>query len=506
MSLRPLLLLALISPALASPRPNLVFLFSDDHLHHALGVSDPTLRTPHLDALAGSGVRFTHAIAATAICSPARAAVLTGRYGTRNGVPVLSRPLRFPRHSVAHALADAGYRTAQFGKWHLGTTPAEAGFADYARIDGNGSWFVRRIDSNLEDFPTQLDGIFFERFFADAAIEWIDHHCREHPEQPFFLWWCHQVPHLDGKFRYPDVRTAEPAENRPWGSPGGFRERIDLAAIEVPKNWRDDLSTKPPYLTESRYLTHPVEHDYGGPGGYSNPAPGKRHHTLGQDHVQQHTLEHHAALAALDAEIGRLLARLGDPDGDGDPSDSILDRTWIVFMGDNGWQLGHRKFTSKVLAYEESIRVPLIVKAPGVAPRVDPALVLNLDLTSMFLSLAGLEIPERLQGRDLARRVRDPGADWRDALYYEAVVAPEGLGSRPTDALRTASHKLIHTYAPDRGTEPDDPPAFVELYDLEADPHELDNLADDPAHAARRAELARRLATEKHRIATTPGP
>lgn len=112
----------------AAERPNILFIFSDDHRHDLLGKVNPLIDTPHLDALADSGVRFDRAYVTTAICSPSRAAALSGRYGSRNGVPTLSDPLTFPLATFAHDLGSSGYRTAQAGKWHLGTNPSEAGF------------------------------------------------------------------------------------------------------------------------------------------------------------------------------------------------------------------------------------------------------------------------------------------------------------------------------------------------------------------------------------------
>ena len=400
-----------------------------------------------------SGVRFDHAFVTTAICSPSRAACLSGMYGTRNGVSTLGAPLRFPKATFAHALRDQGYRTIQLGKWHLKTTPSEAGFQDYARIDSNGSWFQRKVDTNLPNVPKNLDGKFFETFMADAAIAWLSDHVSSHPDEPFVMWWCNQVPHVDGEYQYPDVKTdpTNKTHHQPEGTKGGFRATYDVSSIKVPQNWSDDLSSKPPYLATSRFVMRPIEENYGGPGGYSNPAPGVRNSTLGEDNVQQSQFEYNAAITALDAEIGRVLARIEDPNGDGDKSDSIADNTWIIFMGDNGWQTGHRKMTSKVLAYEESMRVPLIIKAPGIAPRVDSRPVLNIDLTPTIFDLAGVEIPDYHQGKNLRPLVEDPATEWRDSIYYEAVIPQKSLGAKPHEALRTTTHKLILTYRLPRG-------------------------------------------------------
>ena len=509
------LVLPLLTASVAvAQQPNILFIFSDDHRWDLIGKVNAEIATPNLDALADSGVRFTNAFVTTAICSPSRAAVLSGRYGTRNGVPTLSDPLAFPQATFVHDLKAAGYRTGQAGKWHLGTTPEEAGFDQWARINSNGSWFSRNVNTNIAGVAGNLGGQFFETFMADVVIDWIADHEQNHASEPFVMWWCNQVPHVDGGLRYPDVKTdpADKVQNLPWGSAGGYRALYNVADMPVPGNWADDpaawgpAGTKPGYLATSRFVTKSVTENYGGPGGYTNPAPGVRNATLGEDNVQQHQLEYYASVQALDAEIGRVLARLEDPDGDGDTADSIADETWVVFMGDNGWQTGSHRYTSKVLAYEEACRVPLLVRAPGAAPRVDDSIVLNIDLPSMFYALAGLTPPPHLQGRDLGALVQNAAAPWRSRFYYEAVVPENSLGAEPHDAVRTATHKYIRTYASASDAQQNTGIVFEELYDLQSDPLEMSNLAAIPAHAALKAQLAAALLAEKAQIAASPDP
>jgi len=505
---------AALTLPLAASQPNILFIFSDDHRHDLLGKKNPLISTPNLDSLADSGVRFDRAYVTTAICSPSRAACLSGRYGSRNGVPTLSDPLSFPFATFAHDLAAAGYKTAQAGKWHLGTTPSAAGFQDYARINSNGSWFTRNIDTNIAGAPTSLGGTFYETVMADVVIDWIDNHTATSPSQPFVMWWCNQVPHVDGGGKYPDVKTDPNNKviHTPAGSVGGYRNTYNVADMEVPANWADDPSlwgpagTKPGYLATSRFVTRSATANYGGTGGYTNPIPGVRNATLGEDNVQQHQLEFYSSVSALDAEIGRVLDRLEDPNGDSNTDDSILDNTWVIFMGDNGWQTGHHKFTSKVLAYEESCRVPLLIKAPGVSPRVENKFALNIDLTTMFYDLAGLAPPTHLQGDNLRALVENPAASWRSQFYYEAVTPENSLGAEPHDAIRTDQYKLIRTYATEADAKANTNIVFTELYDLAADPIETINQAENPAFSAIRSDLTTQLELEKAAIASSPDP
>ncbi|MGC6566154.1 MAG: sulfatase-like hydrolase/transferase, partial [Akkermansiaceae bacterium] len=475
---------------------------SDDHRHDLIGASNPLIQTPHLDKLAKSGVRFTHACVTTSICSPSRAAVLSGQYGSRNGVPTLSDPLNFPHATIAHTLAKVGYRTTHIGKWHLGTTPQDAGFQQFARINSNGSWFNRKINSNIPGAPTKLNGTFYETVMADLVIERVNNHLSKHADEPFFIWWCNQVPHVDGGLKYRDVKVdpSNKSEHTPPGTLGGYRANYDLASMPVPANWSDNLASKPPYLAPSRFVTKSATENYGGPGGYTNPAPGSRNSTQGEDNVQQHNLEYLASISALDAEIGRVLNHLEDPNGDGDKSDSITGNTWIIFMGDNGWQTGSHKFTSKVLAYEESIRVPLLIKGPGLTPRTESKLTLNIDLPPFFRKLAGLEPAPHHQGLNLKSLLDDPNSSWRDDFYYEATKVEPSLGAQSHDAIRTKTHKLIRTYDKNHKL------VIEELYDLTADPGELINLASNPVHLKTKTTLTDLLLTRRKSNADSPDP
>lgn len=476
------------------PRPNILFIFTDDQRADTLGTVNPNIVTPHLDELARTGIVCDRAYVTTAICSPSRASTLTGRYGTRNGVCTLSAALNPGERTFAQYLAEVGYRTAQFGKWHLKTTPSEAGFQSYARMNSNGSWYQRNIDSNIPGAPAALNGRFYEEVMADLLIDYIGERARS--DQPFVAWWCNQVPHLDDKMKYPDV--------------GQTQQLYDPADLPVPGNWADapaawtaEAGQRPPYLARSRFVSKSAQVNYGGPGGYDNPAPGVRNRTLGEDNVQNHLREYYAAITALDRQIGRVMARLEDPDGDGDTSDSIADNTWIIFMGDNGWFTGHHRFTSKVLPYEEASRVPMLVRGPGIAARTEHQLVLNIDLTRLILDIAGVRADTgHMQGRNLRTLIDASATTWRDSVYLEGVVSEPSLGAEPFDAVVKDHYKLIRTYADSSG----DKVVWLELYDLQSDPQEMHNLAADPAYTTIRNELTDSLVAHKTSIARSPDP
>ncbi len=316
------------------------------------------IRTPNLDRIAESGVRFDHAFVTLAICSPSRAACLTGRYGIANGVTSVGNvQLRSGERTFAHALGDAGYATGVTGKWHLKSTPEECGFEFVSTCWSNGTWYDRKftVDGKTRVMPGFVDDVV-----ADQSIRFIRESSAQ--DKPLVLWMCTQLPHMDHEFAWPAKQE--------------FLGQYAVDEMPLPDTWNDDLSGKPQYLKTSRNRTQALKY------GYDDP-----------QQIRRHTRDYYASVQQMDAAVGRVLdelERLG-----------LRDNTWIVFMGDNGWMLGEHGMTSKVLPYEESMRVPMAIAGPAVKPRVCSELVLNIDLTATLYDLAGLPIPASLHGRSL---------------------------------------------------------------------------------------------------------
>lgn len=429
----------------AEIRPNLLIVFTDDQRWDALrAAGNPHLATPNLDALAARGTRFRNAFVTLSICSPSRAALLTGRYNSANGCITVGQGRIHDREiTFAHRLKKLGYRTGVTGKWHLGNPPAACGF-DFASVCfSNREWYGRAFTRQGQRVVAEG---FVEDFIVRESVGFME--AAAATGQPFVLWHCTQVPHMDHRHTWP-------AEAR-------WRDRHDPATLPLSPTWNDSLAGKPPYLRESRSRTQALAY------GYDKP-----------DALRAHTRDYYAAVEQMDASLGPLFAALDRL--------RLRESTWILFLSDNGWMLGDHGFTSKVLAYEESIRVPLVIAGPGLPARVDDHLVLGIDITATLLELAGLPRPPELHGRSLLPHVRGrPPADWRREFLYEA---PESqLGSRPLWAVRTGRWKYIETLV-DAATGR----RFPELYDLPADPHEQRNLAADPAHREHVSTLAATL-------------
>ena len=433
----------------ARDRPNIVFIFTDDQRYDAMGCAgNKLIRTPHIDSLAARGTRFDRAFVTLSICSPSRAACLTGMYGSANGVTTLGRPIRKGVRTFAHLLKAASYQTGFAGKWHLGTTPGRCGFDFVSSFTGNGPYYNRTVKE--QGTSKKIPG-FIDAFVAAQSIEFMRAAAAKKP--PFVLWMCTQVPHMNHKFD--------------WNARKETLALYDPASMPVPATWQDDLSGKPPYLARSRSRLR-AQQTY----GYGS-----------RKAIQRHVQRYYAAVTEVDAAIGKVIsavAKLG-----------IADNTWFIFMGDNGWFMGEHGFTSKVLPYEESIRVPMIVAGPGTKARVDKHLVLNVDLTATILDLAGVGVPATMHGRSLVPLVAGQGVNWRESFLYEAPTA--ALGSRPLMAVRTAKWKYIQTYDVKNPSRV----AFEELYDMVKDPHEMSNLAADKAYA----DTVRKLSAEltRHR-------
>lgn len=440
----------------SAERPNIVFILTDDHRWDSYGaMGTERIRTPNLDQIASSGTRFANAFVTLAICSPSRAACLTGRYGSANGVTSVGKtPLNAGERTFAHALQSAGYTTGVAGKWHLKTTPEECGFQFASTCWSNGTWYDRtfKVDGKTKVMPGFVDDVA-----ADESVRFINQSTKA--KKPFVLWLCTQVPHMDHKHTWPAQKK--------------FLDRYASADMPLPNTWNDDLSGKPDYLKTSRSRTQALEY------GYDDP-----------ENIRSHARDYRASVEQMDAAVGRVLAEI--------KQQGLSDKTWIIFMGDNGWFLGEHGFTSKVLPYEESMRVPMAISGPGTKQQVSSDLVLNIDLTATIYELAGLPIPNSLHGQSVLPIVKGKTPnDWRRSFLYEAPT-PQ-LGSRPLWAIRDSRWKYVETQV-------DGQQIFEELYDLASDASELTNVADQADNAAVISRLKSELSQKKRRISELSKP
>lgn len=422
----------------SAPRrpPNVLFVLTDDHRHDALGCAGhPWLDTPNLDRIAAEGVRFSDAFVTTSLCSPSRASFLSGQFAHEHGVcgnEENDLPASTP--TFATELQSAGYRTGFIGKWHQARLARpRPGFERWEAFGRQGEYHRNTWNVNGRwELSTE--------YVTDDITGRAERFLAEQDERPFLLMVSHKAVHA----------PFEPAPRH-----ADLYRDVRLQPATEPG---DRLELKP---------------DWGGRRAATDTR------ALIRDYAR--------TLAAVDESMGRLLETLR--------LQNRLDDTVIVYAGDNGYLLGeHGGLLDKRAAYEESIRIPLLIRYPrlfepgGVCRRM----VLNLDVAPTIVGLAGLPPPATMRGLDLAALAR--AETGRDAFLYEYFAE---LGTVPTTvALRTPDYKYV--------TYPDDPELTRELYDLRADPGELVNRIDDPDLAEVRQRLARRLELEKSRTDFAP--
>lgn len=440
-------------PRAAPRRPNIVLIFSDDHAAHALSCYGGTLdRTPQLDRLAAQGARFTQAFVSNSLCGPSRACVLTGKYGHRNGFVQNGQTFDGGQWTVARELTEAGYATAAVGKWHLGIDPREAGFQRGVVLPGQG----RYVDPVflVDGARTVVPGYATDAI-TDQAIAWLQERPRD---RPFFLMVGHKAPH------------------REWTPPDRLVDAYRARTFAEPATLFDDHATRldgarNTEMTVARHLTRTdVKLD---------PPTDLQGDALTRWYYQRYIQDYLACVQALDENVGRLVDWL---DGNG-----LRDDTVVIYTTDNGFFLGDHGWYDKRWMYEESMRVPLIVRWPG---RTRPgsvvdAMTTNVDFAPTFLAAAEAPPPPGLQGRDLTPVLAGAvPADWRRSVYYRYYEFPGTHSVALHWGVRTADHKLIW-FPEQQGWE---------LYDLRRDPQELRNVAADPMYAAVRRELEVELA------------
>jgi arylsulfatase A-like enzyme len=426
----------------AARKPNFLFVYTDDQRWDAMGVVQreqgeqgrfPFLETPNMDRLASEGVRFRNAFVTLPLCAPSRAAFLTGRYNHLNGVANNHTP--FPEESVTYAslLKSAEYATGYIGKWHMGRQRGKRPGFDYsASFVGQGRYVDCPFEINGVHTPTSG---WVDDVSTDYAITFLE----QHRNEPFALVVGFKTCH--GPFQPPE-RAAE----RFAGGHARSVPNLDIRAIYSSGDER------PP-----RRSRRAGRHG----GGNSNI-----------------NLNYFRCISAADDNLGRLLDALDELD--------LADDTMVVFTSDNGYYLGEHGLGDKRSAYDESLRIPLLVRYPKqflrtAAPK---ELVLSIDLAPTILDAAGVTIPPEMQGRSLAPLLTGKATDWRRAFLAE-YFRENAFPQTPTlVAVRTETAKLITYPGHDE---------WIELFDLASDPYETKNLVAEPKSKKLLAEMQKEL-------------
>ncbi len=414
----------------AADRPNVLVLLADDLRWDSVGCAgNPAVVTPNIDRLAKEGVRFTQCRVATSICMVSRATLLTGQHMARHGITKFGNPLTPDQFAQTYPglLKAAGYYTGYVGKYGVGKPPTD-GF-DFARVYEGRHWLtgkgekVHVTEQNTRDALDYLTG--------------------RPKDTPFCLCVGFFAPHAED--RAPEQYLPQPWSAKPY----------EGKTIPVPKTATEEFTRKlPPFLSADK--------------NEGRVRWRKRFDT--PEKYQKYMTNYYRMVTEVDAGVGRILAEL--------QKQGVLNDTLVVFTGDNGYFHGERGLADKWYPYEEALRVPLIVRDPGLpkAKRgtTNDALVLNLDVAPTVVAASGARVPAEMQGEDVSPlylAARPP--EWRTDFYYEhpVVLGKDRIPRSEAVVSRTAKYILW----PDFDSE--------ELYDLKADPHEGHNLVKEPASA-----------------------
>ena len=476
-----------ITPA---ARPNLLFIITDDHTAQAISAYGSRInKTPNIDRIAGEGARFNNAFCTNSICAPSRASILTGKYSHKNGVTDNRQVFNAGQPTFPRLLQQAGYQTAVIGKWHLHSDPK--GFDYWNIFPGQGQYYNPDLiemgtEKRYHGYATDL--------ITDMSLNWLKN---RNDKKPFCLLYQHKAPH------------------RNWMPPPKYLDKYKDVEIPLPETFWDDYSTRSAAAKEQemRVADHLV---YGfdlkldpkldtdenlremwintyarfddqqkkiwddayreeNEAFYRANLKGRE---LAEWKYQRYMKDYLRCVDSVDENIGRVLDYLDD--------NGLSENTIVVYTSDQGFYLGEHGWFDKRFMHEESLHMPLLIRYPDRIRKglVNDDMILNIDFAPLFLDYTGLEKPPEMQGESFSGLIDGTEKNWRDAVYYQYYEYPAWHMVKKHYGIRTKRYKLIHFYY--------DIDAW-ELYDLEKDPHELNNIYDDPLNAPLVNELKHRM-------------
>ncbi len=491
--------LAAFSLTAAEPkRPNILFIFSDDHALQAITAYGNSryadyFQTPHIDRLAEQGALFVNSFVVNSICGPSRAAVLTGKHSVHNGFVDNSSRFDGSQPTIQKYLGESGYETAVIGKWHLVTDPT--GFDHWEVLPGQGSYW--NPDFIQMDGSTQRFEGYVTDIITDKTIDWLEN--REDKEKPFLLLSQHKAPHRNwmpaerhlmlfegidlpepetlfddysGRSRTLQEQEMQISDHFFWGWDMFFHAAPPEAANMMDGLRNREYERMTPLQQRSfDYAYGPRQQKF-----LDDLAAGK----LSEDDItswkyQRYIKNYLRTIKALDENIGRLMAYLDEQ--------GLADNTVVIYSSDQSFFLGEKGWYDKRWMFEESLTMPFILRWPSqVEPGIRPeAMIQNIDYAPTFMQMAGLSVPEDMQGSSLMPILKNAGAtpaDWRSEIYY--YYTGEAVHRVPAhDGVRTERYKIFYLPRTDEW----------QLFDLIEDPKELRSVHNDPAYAEIFAEM-----------------
>lgn len=492
-------------------KPNIVFIMSDDHAAHAIGCYQRSpvgqfgdaarpfiIDTPNLDRIADQGMRLDNCFCTNSICTPSRATILTGTYAHRHGCTTLYERWDNTQISFPKLLQQDGYQTAIFGKWHLGEGPAHCptGFDDWAVVINQGEYFDPNFLFKGPDGGTEgkING-YATDIITDMSLEWLRNRDKD---RPFCLLTHHKAPHRF--WEYDEAHAGLYADSD----------------VPEPSTLMDDYSdrAKAAGAALMRVGEHMTEKDMDG-----LPPEGLSHEQLRRWGYQRYMKKYLRCIASIDDNVGRMLDYLDE--------EGLTEDTIVVYTSDQGFFLGDHGWFDKRFMYEESLRMPFLIRYPReIAPGTSSDdLVVNVDFAQTFLDYAGLEAPSGMQGRSLRPLLAGQTPDnWQDAVYYRYYENENHHNTSAHYGIRTKRYKLIYYYYDGMGlegtvghmcrrkwefpfaTEELTPPFEPEweLFDLQDDPLEMHNVYSDPQYVDIVEELKAKLRRLQRQVDDQP--
>jgi len=478
-------------------RPNVLFIFSDDHALRTIGAySDDFDVTPNIDRIAHEGIIFTNSFCGNSISQPSRATILTGKHSHKNGVILNGSPWNGQQTVFTRLLKDVGYQTALFGKWHLHPAPTDE-FDVWEIITGaGGQGFYYNPEYLTQQGVVKREG-YITDITTDRTLEWLED--ERDTNKPFFVMCQYKAPHVP---RMPPLRNLERFKGEKFPEPAtlfdNYKTRTHSSTawmmingipdqgqnIFPPEDQMDFSGNKLPYLSR---MSSEVRHQYLTAYAEENEEFQKKRaagelegDNLTRYRYQRFIRDYLRCVVTIDENVGRLLAYVDEH--------GLADDTIVIYSSDQGYFTGEHSWAEKRWMYDEAMKMPLLIRWPGhIQPGLHPAtMVQNIDYAPTFLDIAGVDIPDEMQGRSLQPAfTQEIPDDWRRIVYYHYYH--HGAHNVPRhDGVRTDSSKLIHFYTDDTW----------ELYDLLADPNELNNIYDKPGHA----KLQQRMTAELFRL------
>lgn len=475
-----------------SRRYNIVYIMTDDHTAQMMSCYDTRyIRTPNLDRIARDGVRFTNSFVANSLSGPSRACMLTGKHSHANGfTDNTTCVFDGSQQTMPKLLQKAGYQTALVGKWHLESLPT--GFDYWEILPGQGDYY--NPDFITMDNDTVRKQGYLTNIITDMSIDWMEN--RRNPDRPFCLLIHHKAIHRNW---LPELKYLDEYEDQVFDLPDNFyddysgRKAAAAQEMEILKDMDIMYDTKMLDMNgesrlKERYLSYidrmnpderRVYDDFYAPiieEFYRKQPQGKE---LAEWKYQRYMRDYAKVVKSLDDNVGKVLDYLEEK--------GLLDNTLVVYTSDQGFYMGEHGWFDKRFMYEESMRTPLIIRLPkGFQKRGDiPELVQNIDYAPTFIELAGASVPEDIQGTSFLPLLKgEKPENWRDALYYHFYEYPAEHMVKRHYGIRTERYKLIHFY-----NDIDE----WELYDLETDPAEMNNLYGKAEYTRLVDDLKKRL-------------